>query len=593
METRTPSHASAKSNGAVLSTKLYIPQVHDALVSRPRLTAKLDKGARTRLTLVCAPAGFGKTTLLGQWLFQGDRAVAWLSLDDGDNDPIRFLSHVIASLQTVQAGIGEAAWAALYSPQHPPLESILTLLLNEVTTVMPPLCLVLDDYHVIKAGAVHDALRFLLEHLPPQMHLVITSRSDPPLPLARLRARGELLELRSDELRFTPDETATFLRDMMGLSLSAEDIIALEGRTEGWIAGLQLAALSMQGRGDLCGFIAAFTGSHRYILDYLVEEVLQDQAENVLRFLLQTSILERLTGPLCDAVTGQPGSQEMLESLERANLFLIPLDDDRRWYRYHHLFAEVLQNRLQSVDPTSAPKLHRQASRWFESEGLLDEALRHALAAPDLERAATLIEQHAWPMCVQGNILAVRAWLERLPQPLVRSRPQLTTTYSLVLTVTGQLEAAERLLAETAPMFTPDTPPEIRGELALVRSTLARFRGDVASSIGFAREALEHLPQDRLMPRGVALFNLVQEHLHAGDLKAAGQVLDEMVKLGEAGSPMLAQLALLELGRLQTQQGCLFHALESYRSAISQATRGSKRDLLIMGELYIPKFCPN
>ncbi len=353
-----------------------------------------ERGSRRsrRLTLISAPAGFGKTTLVSEWVAGCERPVAWLSLDEGDNDPTRFLTYLVAALQTIAANIGEGVLGVLQSPQPPSIESILTALLNEITTIPDNFVLVLDDYHVIDAKPVDDALTFLLEHLPPQMHLVIATREDPHLPLARLRARGQLTELRAADLRFTPAEAAEFLNQVMGLDLSAEDIAALETRTEGWIAGLQLAALSMQGRQDVPGFIRAFAGDNRYIVDYLVEEVLQRQPEPVRSFLLQTAILDRLNGPLCDAVTGQEEGNARLEALERGNFFVVPLDDKRHWYRYHHLFAEVLRMHLMAEQPDQVATLHRRASEWYEQNGSAADAIRHALAAEDFERAADLVE---------------------------------------------------------------------------------------------------------------------------------------------------------------------------------------------------------
>src|SRR5881227_3643666 len=330
----------------ILATKLYLPRLRPKIVLRARLLEQLNEGLHRKLTLVSAPAGFGKTTLVSEWVAGCERPLAWLSLDEGDNDPTRFLTYLVAALQTIAPNIGKGVLGVLQSPQPPPPEAILTALLNEITTLPDHFVLVLDDYHVIDAKPVDQALTYLVEHLPPQMHLAIATREDPPLPLARLRARGHLTEVRAADLRFTASEASAFLNQGMGLSLSATDIAALEDHTEGWIAGLQLAALSMQGHQDVPGFIRAFAGDHRYIVDYLVEEVLQRQPESVRSFLLQTAILDRLNGPLCDAVTGQPGGSARLEALERGNFFVVPLDDKRLWYRYHHLFGEVLHAHL-------------------------------------------------------------------------------------------------------------------------------------------------------------------------------------------------------------------------------------------------------
>ncbi len=383
---------------ALLETKLYVPRPRRGLVLRPRLSERLDRGAASKLVLVSAPAGFGKTTLLGEWLAAGpaapggERLAAWLSLDRGDNDPGSFWAYVIAALRAVAPGVGEGALAFLRAPQPPAIEAVLTALLNDLAAVAGEIVLVLDDYHVIDGREVRDGMAFLVDHVPPGLHVVIASRADPVLPLARLRARGELAEIRAAELRFTAAEAAAYLNGMMGLELTARDVAALESRTEGWIAALQLAALSMQGRDDVAGFISGFAGDDRYVVDYLAEEVLARQSGRVQAFLLATCILGRLSGPLCDAVTGQGGGKAMLEALDRGNLFLVPLDDRRRWYRYHHLFADVLQARLLDEQPGQVPELHRRASAWYEQNGDRSEAVRHALAAGDFGRAADLVE---------------------------------------------------------------------------------------------------------------------------------------------------------------------------------------------------------
>src|SRR3954452_12047406 len=370
----------------ILATKLYIPLPRPNAVPRQRLMARLNEGLHRKLTLISAPAGFGKTTLVSEWVAGCGRPVAWLSLEEGDSDPTRFLTYLVAALQTIAPTTGTGLMGALQSPQPSTAESMLTALLNDITTMPDAFMLVLDDYHLIDARAVDAALTFLLEHLPPHAHLVIATREDPPLPLARFRARGQLTELRATDLRFTSSEAAAFLNHVMGLRLSTDDIAALEARTEGWIAGLQLAALSMHGRSDTGRFIQAFTGSHRFVLDYLVEEVLQQQPVSIQHFLLRTSILDRLCGPLCDTVLGDPvgSGQAALHAIERANLFLVPLDVERHWYRYHHLFGEFLRQRLiqdASLAGGGVAQLHTRASIWYEAQGLDLEALQHAAAA--------------------------------------------------------------------------------------------------------------------------------------------------------------------------------------------------------------------
>jgi LuxR family transcriptional regulator, maltose regulon positive regulatory protein len=378
--------------GPLLETKLHVPRRRRGLVPRPRLIERLSRASESKLTLVSAPAGFGKTTLLAEWLAAApERSVAWLSLDQRDNDPLLFWTYVVAALETAAPGVGAGALALLQSPQ-PPIDAVLATLLNDLSASSDDAVLVLDDYHVIDARDVHDGIAFLLEHLPPQLHLVIASRADPALPLARLRARGQLVEIRAADLRFTPEEAAAYLNDVMGLALTAGDVAALEERTEGWIAALQLAALSLQGRDDVTGFIADFAGDDRYIVDYLADEVLQRQPEHLQHFLLQTSILSRLNGSLCDAVTGQDNGKATLEALDRANLFLVPLDNRRGWYRYHHLFADVLRSRLLDEQPDRVRELHARASDWFEQHGERSEAIGQALAGKDFERAADLVE---------------------------------------------------------------------------------------------------------------------------------------------------------------------------------------------------------
>ena len=508
----------------ILATKLYLPRLRPNVVSRPRLLERLNEGLHRKLTLIAAPAGFGKTTLVSEWVAFIERPTAWLSLDEGENDPARFLAYLVAALQTIAAHIGEGVLGVLQSSQPPPPEAILTALLNEITTLPDQFVLVLDDYHVIDAKAVDMALTYLVEHLPPQMHLVIATREDPQLPLARLRARGHLTELRAADLRFTASEAAAFLTQVMGLSLSAADIAALEDHTEGWIAGLQLAALSMQGHQDVAGFIRAFAGDHRYIVDYLVEEVLQRQPAPVRSFLLQTSILDRLSGPLCDAVTGQEEGNARLEALERGNFFVVPLDDTRHWYRYHHLFAEVLSAHLLAEQPDQVSTLHRRASAWYEQHGSAADAIRHALAAVDFERAADLIELAVPAMRRSRQEATVLGWLKALPDELVRARPVLSVHYAGALLLHGELEGVEaRLrdaerwldtktdrgelaLAPSAEMVVVDEEEfrRLPGMIAVYRAAIAQALGDVADTMHYARRVLDLVPEDDHLRRGSA-----------------------------------------------------------------------------------------
>src|SRR5579863_8821985 len=437
-----------RASTALLETKFYVPRPRRGQVPRPRLSERLDRGAASKLMLVSAPAGFGKTTLLTEWLAAGsaapagERLAAWLSLDRSDNHPASFWAYVIAALRAA-AGIGDSALALLQAPQPPPIETVLTVLLNDLGAITADIVLVLDDYHLIDARDVQDRMVFLLDHLPPGLHVVIACRADPVFPLARLRARGELAEIRAAELRFTPDEAAAYLNGTMGLQLTARDVAALEARTEGWIAALQLAALSLQGRDDIAGFIAGFAGDDRYVVDYLAEEVLQRQPGRVQAFLLQTSILGRLTGPLCDAVTGQGGGKAMLEALDRGNLFLVPLDDRRQWYRYHSLFADVLQARLLDEQPGQVPGLHRRASAWFQRSGEPSEAIGHALAARDFDQAADLIERAIPAMRITRQDATMHGWLKALPDEVIRVRPVLIVAVAWVLLSDGQFEGVD------------------------------------------------------------------------------------------------------------------------------------------------------
>ena len=564
----------------ILSTKLYVPRPQSKVVFRPRLIERLSEGLQRRLTLISAPAGFGKTTLLGEWVAGCERPAAWLSLDEGDNDPTRFLSYLVAALQTIAPNIGEGVLGVLQSPQPPPIESILTALLNEIDTVQDDLALVLDDYHVIDAKLVDDALTFLLDHLPPRMHLIIATREDPNLPLARLRARGQLGDLRAADLRFTPSEAAEFLEGVMGLSLSAEDIAALEDRTEGWIAGLQLAALSMRGHEDASGFIESFSGSHRFVLDYLVEEVLGQQSESVQTFLLRTSVLDRLCGPLCGAVLldSSASGQQTLEYIERANLFLVPLDDERRWYRYHHLFAELLRQRLHQGAASSTgdvDDLHRRASQWYQENGLEIDAFQHAAAANDVERAERLIEGAGVPLYLRGTVSPVLKWLESLPKSVLDARPSLWMMYASVLllvdhtTVEQRLQAAEAALQDPEP---DDRTRDLVGRIASMRATLAVIQHDAETIIAQSRRALEYLHPDNLPVRTATTWTLGHAHQLQGDRAAARQAYDEVISTGKSsGDSVYTIAATINLGQLQEADNRLSMAAESYRRVLQLA----------------------
>ena len=566
----------------ILATKLYIPPPRPKVVFRPRLIERLNEGLHRKLTLISAPAGFGKTTLVSEWVAGCERPSAWLSLDEGDNDPTRFLAYLVAALQTIAANIGEGVLGVIQSPQPPPTESILTALLNEITAVPDSFTLVLDDYHVIDSNPIDNALTFLLEHLPPQMHLVIATREDPDLPLARLRVQGQLTELRVTDLRFTPSEAAGFLNQVMGFDLSADDIAALETRTEGWIAGLQLAAISMQGHKDATSFIKSFTGSHHFVMDYLVEEVLQQQSESVQTFLLRTSILDRMCGPLCEAVLLDPASsgQETLTYLEHANLFIVPLDNERRWYRYHHLFAELLRQRLQQSAASSpgnesrgVDELHKRASAWFEDNGLEIEAFHHAAAANDIERAERLIEGKGMPLHFRGAVAPVLNWLASLPTTVLDTWPSLWTSYASVLLVTGQttvveqkLQAAEAALQDAEP---DDKNKDLVGRIAAIRATAAVNQNQVETIIAQSRRALEYLHPNNLAFRTSTICKLGYAYHLQGDRAAARQAYTEVISIGRAsGNVVFTLIATIGLGVLQEAENQLDLAEQTYRSVL-------------------------
>jgi LuxR family transcriptional regulator, maltose regulon positive regulatory protein len=598
----------------ILATKLYLPRLRPNVVSRPRLLERLNEGLHRKLTLIAAPAGFGKTTLVSEWVVTCGQPVAWLSLDDQDSDPARFLTYFIAALRTVAPTIGEGVLGVLQSSQPPPTEAILTALLNEITTLPDNFVLVLDDYHVLDAKPVDMALTYLVEHLPPQMHLVIATREDPQLPLARLRSLSHLTELRAADLRFTASEAAAFLNQVMGLSLSAADIARLSDHTEGWIAGLQLAALSMQGHQDVPGFIWAFAGDHRYIVDYLVEEVLQRQPEPVRSFLRQTAILDRLNGSLCDAVTGQEEGNARLEALERGNFFVVPLDDMRHWYRYHHLFADVLSAQLLAEQPDQVATLHRRASAWYEQHGSAADAIRHALAAEDFARAAGLVELAVPAMRRSRQETTVLGWLKALPDQLVRARPVLSVHYAGTLLLSGELEGVEaRLrdaerwldtkadmgelaLASSAEMVVVDEE-EFRGlpgSIAIYRAASALALGDVADTMKYARRVLDLVPEDDHLRRGSAAGFLGLAYWTSGDLEAAHRsYTDCMARVQRAGHISDAIGCSIALADIRIAQGRLREAMRTYERGLQLATeqgaqvlRGAADMHVGMSELY-------
>jgi len=569
----------------ILATKLYIPPLRPNVVLRPRLIERLNEGLQRKLILISAPAGFGKTTLVSEWVLGGNRPTAWLSLDEGENDPARFLTYLVAALQTIAANIGEGVSGVLQSPQPPPTEAILTALLNDIASIKDHFVLVLDDYHVLDAKAVDHAFTYLVEHLPPHMHLVIATREDPPLPLARLRVGGHLTELRVADLRFTHAEAAGFLNEAMGLNLETPDITALETRTEGWIAGLQLAAISLQGQHDATNFITSFTGSHHFVMDYLVEEVLQQQPESMQHFLLCTSILDRLCGPLCDAVLLAPTAigQATLESIEQANLFIIPLDNERRWYRYHHLFADLLRQRLHqsiALSPGEAEnqvnELHVRASIWYEEHGLEIEAFQHAAAAKDIERAERLIEGKGMPLHFPGAVTTILDWLGSLPRTVLDARPSLWVRYGSMLLVNGQTTGVEeKLQAGEAALQGSEADDKTRnliGQIAAARATLALTRYQVEGMLTQSRRALEYLHPDKLFLRATAYWTQGFAYLLLGDRAAARGALTSAIALSKAsGDIFTAILATIGLGMVQEADNQLALAAETYRYVLQLA----------------------
>jgi len=602
----------------LLMTKLYIPPARPNLVARPLLLERLQAGLLSKLTLISAPAGFGKTTLLIQALEARNlgrgrsrdshvsssssavASVAWVSLDNADRDPARFWSYVLTALDTLCPGIAADALPSLQFTPAPPIEGLLTQVLNALIALPADVVLVLDDYHVIDSIAIHAALAFVLEHLPPCLHLVITTRADPPLPLARLRARGELVELRAADLRFTPDEVAAFFTQIMGLSLAPDEVAALEARTEGWIAGMQLAALAMRDRADHAGFVAAFTGSNRFVVDYLLAEVLNHLPAHLQQFVLQTSILDRLCGPLCDAVlgigdvgleienrfsasqssifssqtviSGAAYSQPLLQELERVNLFVIPLDNERRWYRYHHLFAEVLRERLHSgAAAKEVLTLHRCACAWFEQQALIPEAIQHALAGRDWETATRLIEQVGLSFALGGKLVTVLDWFLALPDTHVRAHPGLCIAHAAALFLANQMDLCDARLQD-AERQAHAAPSErqagmILGPVAVIRGNMARRTGDIARCIALSRQGLGQLIGSTTIAEASALVNISRAYELSGDVSPTSeQRVREAITTAQAVGSVFTHLhALTTLGRLQMLQGRLRAAAATFR----------------------------
>ena len=582
----------------LLSTKLYIPRPRPDLVSRSHLIKQLNTSQTRKLTLISAPPGFGKTTLLSEWIPQNEHCVTWVSLDPSDNDPFLFWTYIISALKMLDGNLGERALSFLRSSQPASLESVITILINELATFSDQFVLVLDDYHVITSAAIHNMIAFLLDHLPPQMHLMISTRTDPPLPLAQLRAYNELTELRAGDLRFTFDEAIIFLAQKTGFNLSVQDVAALESRTEGWITGLQLAALSMQKSGDATSFINEFTGSHRFILDYLSDQVLQQQSEDLRLFLLQTSILDRLCGPLCDALTGRTDSQDILELLDQRNLFLTRLDDHRHWYSYHHLFADVLQHRLKESRSIDLLELHRQASIWHEHEGWLSQAVNHAFSAQEFTRAARLIKRTAETVWQRGEISTLTGWMQAIPDTVRRAHPSLCLEYARLLAEASQNVAAEALVKEVELELEANPPSNInevtslQGKLAALGAHLAAIHNDFARAIELSYQAQELISPEDPRWRGFVALNLAGDYRFTSQwenasrtyLEAAafcldsGNRIDALTALGLRGEVLQAQGQLREAARQYEQVLQLAQAWEIHFSpAIGYALTGLGR----------------
>jgi LuxR family maltose regulon positive regulatory protein len=587
----------------LLTTKLYMPQPRPELVRRPRLHQQLNEAPHRKLTLISAPAGFGKTTLVSDWTHsllaeqsetnENTYRIAWFSLDQGDNDPARFLGYLVAALRRIEEAenpIGVSALTMLQSPQPLPVEDMLITLINDMSTISNRAILVLDDYHVIESAQIDGAITFLLEHLPPHMHIVIATRDDPRLPLARLRGRGQLTELRATDLRFTPNEAAEFLNQVMHLDLSSEDVAVLESRTEGWIAGLQLAAISMRGHHDTASFIQSFSGSHRFVLDYLIEEVLEQQSPDIQAFLLQTAILDRLTGPLCDALTGATDGHAMLETLERANLFVVPLDVERRWYRYHHLFADLLLQRLRQTQPDWELDLHFRACIWFEQQGFMDEAIEHALCAEDFDRAVSLMQHVAEDVWNRDEREKLRRWLDKLPEGLLFNNPQLNIFHAWSLFAAGQHDMAERSLQAIEQAVTGSSElsaaeiDQLHGRIAVARAHLAVSQSNVPRVIEYAHQALDYLTEQDVIWNTSVTIALGDAYSLGGKLTEAYHARVATVAASEAtGNVYMILMANLKLAITLRQLGEIQPIIEKRQPLLQLANETGMAHTVTMG----------
>jgi LuxR family transcriptional regulator, maltose regulon positive regulatory protein len=561
----------------LLQTKFGVPVVREKRVSRRQLVERLNadlwrgEGFARKLTIVCAPAGFGKTTLVAEWVGGLNQQTVWLALDETDNDPARFMAYLLATLQQINPGLGLKTQAMLQSPQPLPLETLFTPLINDLASLPPGFMLVLEDYHVIHNPLIQRQVSFLFEHQPDRMHLVIITREDPLLPIARLRSQGQVCEIRQDDLRFTESETANFLQQIMNFDLSQKDMRALHRRTEGWVAGLQLAALSMQGQPDLSKFIDTFTGSNRFILDYLFEEIYSRQTPETKEFLVKTAVLQRLTPGLCDAVLQRNDSSDRLQGLERANLFILPLDQERTWYRYHGLFKDLLYHQLQILAENET-LLHRRAAGWYESHGYLADAVQHLLAAEDWEEAGALVHRQVSAMLKHGEITSLIAWFRQFPDEFIRNHARHCIDYSWPLIFSGEYEAAEAYLAHAEASIPPGSP--LLGEILTARAYLSRSQGNVQQTIEYSQIALQMLPDTIPEVRAILAVNLGMAYWHSGQMAQAETGLNQALREAKNSDNVYAWLAArIFLGRVSAVRGELHQAAKACHEVLQQENR--------------------
>jgi LuxR family transcriptional regulator, maltose regulon positive regulatory protein len=557
----------------LLATKLFVPEIRPGTVARPRLMRRLDSALTNSLTLVSAPAGFGKTTVLSQWIVEdgAPKPVAWVQLDEGDNDPVRFWDYVIGGLRKLRPLSGQIASSMLHAPQPYPIESVLTVLINEISEAPDDFVLVLDDYHLIKAEPIHSGVTFLLDHLPPKAHLAIATRVDPPVPLPRFRGKGTMLEIIADDLRFNEEESALLIKELSGALLGSEVVNTLNAKSEGWVVGLKMAAMAMRGRRDVRAFLASFTGSQRYIMDYLMEEVLKDLSPETEEFLLRTSVLARMTGSLCDALTGRHNGRDELARLEQSNLFLVPLDDSRQWYRYHHLFAELLRHQAEiSFSPEAMATLHGQASQWYEGHGMLDDAIYHAISSRDWEQSLRLLHPAAEKRIYRREIRTVLNWLQALPDEVLRSHSGLYSQYCSALVFVGESEAAVTAVTHLETIAQQDR--SLDGVVASLHSAMAARAGDIPRLVEQAGKALSLLPATSYDPRCRAGNELAMIRYAEGNLDEAVRLwLDAYEAARGSGNSWSGANALGWAARDLWMKGDLGLSADMSRKAVAMA----------------------